>query len=328
MTYFFGPGDIEGRVTESIALGAMERAFALEAEGRSQLVSRLDVPSSNGFLRVMPAVLDDVMGLKVMVLAEGLGTRYLVLLYEAKTGELLALLDADELTRYRTAATTALAGKRMVTAPPSRLGLIGSGFEAVGELRALAELWPLDHVAVYSPTQERRERFAATMQSELGIEVEPVASSRAAVADQRVVALATKSSMPVIDGADLAGGCVVLSIGSTRPDLRELDRRTLARARTVVGDDPGQLEVESGDIVDAIESGVLTRARMVSLSELCAGPITLDVDADRDLYVFKSLGTALQDLAIAQLVYEHARDSGYGTDLGELSSIKPFAQNI
>jgi ornithine cyclodeaminase/alanine dehydrogenase-like protein (mu-crystallin family) len=327
VTRFLGPADFEGRITEKMALAAMERAFALEAAGRGNLVSRIDMPSTNGFLRIMPAVLDDVMGLKVMALAEGLGTRYLVLLYEAKTGELLALLDADELTRYRTGATTALAGRLMVSSPPRRLGLIGSGFEAVGELRALAALWPLEQVDVFSPTRERRERFAKTMQGELDIEVRAVASSRAAVADQDVVTLATKSSTPVIDGADLASGSVVLSIGSTRPDLREIDRQTLARAGTVVGDAPLQLAVESGDIADALESGVLTPDRMVALCELCAGRAQLHTDDDHDLRVFKSLGTAFQDLAMAQVVYQHARDHGYGTDLGEVSSIKPFAQN-
>jgi ornithine cyclodeaminase/alanine dehydrogenase-like protein (mu-crystallin family) len=267
------------------------------------------------------------MGLKVMTLAEGLGTRYLVLLYDTSTGELLALFDADELTRYRTAATTALAARHIVDRPHTRLGLIGSGFEAIGELRAMAALWPLEEVLVYSPTQERRERFAAQMTTELDVPVKAVSSTRAAVEDQEVVVLATKSTTPVVPAGELSAGTVVLSIGSTRLDLREVDRDTFARAGTVVCDEPQQLTLESGDIADALESGVLSPARMIPLHELCSGQATVRTDDDHDLIVFKSIGTALQDLAIARTVYEHAIEQGYGVDLGEVARLKPFAQS-
>jgi ornithine cyclodeaminase/alanine dehydrogenase-like protein (mu-crystallin family) len=327
VTLFLGPEDLEGQVREDIALLAMERAFAAEATGNARLVPRSDVPSGSGFLRVMPAVLEHVMGLKVMTLAEGLGTRYLVLLYDTSTGELLALFDADELTRYRTAATTALAARVIVSSPQRRLGLIGSGFEAVGELRALAALWPLEEVLVYSPTQARRERFAETMTTELEIPVKAVASSQAAVEDQAVVVLATKSSTPVVPASELGTGTVVLSIGSTRLDLREVDRETFARAGTVVGDEPHQLELESGDVADALESGILTYDRVIALCELCAERATVRTDNTHDLVVFKSIGTAIQDLAMARTVYEHAVEHGYGTDLGEVSRLKPFAQS-
>jgi ornithine cyclodeaminase/alanine dehydrogenase-like protein (mu-crystallin family) len=208
----------------------MRECFAAEAAGKTRLPHRIDTPTGKGFLRVMPAVFDDVMGLKIMTLVEGVGNRYMVLLYQVDTGALLAMFDADELTRIRTAATTALAGLQMCATPPERMGLIGTGFEAVGHLRTMAHIWPLRTVHAYSPNAERRERFAAQMSAELKIDVKAVATSREALAGMPCVVLATKAKQAVVDGADFAPGAVVLSIGSTRLDLRELDDRSLERA--------------------------------------------------------------------------------------------------
>jgi len=326
MTRFIGPDVLLGKVSPSLALQSMEHAFGLEAADRTTLVPRADVSSDHGFLRVMPAVLDEVMGVKVMTLADGVGTRYLTLLYDTKSGELLALFDADELTRQRTAATTALAATAMVTEAPRRMALLGSGFEAIGQIRALAALWPLDEVVVYSPNAERRQRFAAKMSDELAITVRAVPSAREALRDQGVVVLATKASEPVVDGNEFAVGGVVLSIGSTRPDLRELDKATFARAGTVLADNPGQLSIESGDLTEALSSGALSSRHIVALASVCAGDATLRTSEDRDLLVFKSVGTAIQDLAIARVVFEDAVKHDYGTELGELARLKPFAQ--
>lgn len=325
MTIYLGAEELERRLGPDLALAAMETAFATEARGATNLPARIDARSGHGFIRVMPAVLDDIMGVKVMTLAEGLGTRYLVLLYETRTGALLALLDADELTRHRTAATTALAARFLCPGPVKRLGLIGSGFEASGQLRALAALWPLEHVDVFSPTESRRTKFASTMSRELSVEIEPVTDARKAVRGHEVVALATKSASPVLEGTEIDADATVLSIGSTRLDLRELDRATFARAACVVGDDPAQLELESGDIADAITADVLERAHLVSLAALVTGAARPARNGARDLLVFKSVGTALQDLALARLLYEDACRNGYGTELGELSQLKAFA---
>src|SRR5262245_42073600 len=108
MTRLIGPGEPRAGVGPSPSPQPLVHAFRREAADRTTLVPRADVSSGHGFIRVMPAVLDEVIGVKVMTLAEGVGTRYLTLLYDAKSGELLALFDADELTRQRTAATTAL----------------------------------------------------------------------------------------------------------------------------------------------------------------------------------------------------------------------------
>ncbi|MGY1812281.1 ornithine cyclodeaminase family protein [Blastococcus sp. SYSU D00820] len=322
MTLFLDGGDIRTLATDDVCRGAARFALEAETAGRTQLPPRIDVPSATGFIRTMPAVLDDVMGLKIMTLVRGVGNRYVVLLYSVASGELLGIFDADELTRLRTATYTAVAAELMVEAPPRRLAVVGSGFEAEGHLRALARMWSLDSVQVYSPSPERRAAFADRMSQELGLAVQPAAGVDDAVADAEVVVLATKATQPVLDGAALRRGTTVLSIGSTRPDLRELDRTTMLRSATVVVDDPTQVLAESGDIIAGCADGDLDPGRLVAVSRLARDPGLLRREPDRDLLTFKSVGTALQDLALARAVLDVARLGGHGRELGELVRLK------
>lgn len=325
MTLCFDAESLEGHVSNQDGLNAMRECFAAEARGQTRLPHRIDTPSGHGFIRVMPAVFDDVMGLKIMTLVEGVGNRYMVLLYQCDSGALLAMFDADELTRIRTAATTVLAGTLMCAQPPAEVGLIGTGFEAVGHLRMLAHVWPLRTVHAYSPNAERRERFAARMSAELKIEVKPVATPRAALAGQRCVVLATKAKLPVVDGADFAPGAVVLSIGSTRRDLRELDDRSLARAAVVVVDDTEAVLAESADIADNVANANLSRDRLLPLADLVEGKPLPATSGARDLHVLKTVGTALQDLAMARAVYRDPALRARGRDIGNLLTLKGFA---
>ncbi|MBF8191955.1 ornithine cyclodeaminase family protein [Nonomuraea sp. K274] len=324
MTLHLSGSDIRELATDDVVLAAARSVLDAESHGRTELPPRIDVPSGSGFVRVMPAVLGDVMGVKVMTLAEGLGTRYLVLLYDVASGRLLGMFDADELTRLRTAAYTLVAGELLGAAGHRRLGLVGSGFEATGHLRLMARRWPVEQVLVYSRSAARREGFAARMSEELGIDVRAVETAREATGTPLVV-LATKSREPVVDGADLAPGAVVLSIGSTRPDLRELDRATLARAGTLLVDDDRQVLQESGDVIDAIEHGALPEDRVVPAARAALDPASVRRTDGRDLLVFKSVGTALQDLSLARSLLDAARAREAGRDLGEICELKPFA---
>ena len=235
------------------------------------------------------------------------------------------MFDADELTRIRTAATTALAGLHMCATPPAEIGLIGTGFEAIGHLRMCAHVWPLRTVHVHSPNAVRREAFATRMSAELGINVVPVATSREALAGKACVVLATKAKMPVIDGADFAPGAVVLSIGSTRLDLRELDDTTLARAAVLVVDDIEAVLSESADIAVNLKNGNLSREHLLPLSALVAGQPLPRLAGERDLFVLKTVGTALQDLAMARAVYRAPQTQARARDIGKVLTLKAFA---
>jgi ornithine cyclodeaminase/alanine dehydrogenase len=314
--------DIRELATPELVTAAA-RAAVDGAENGALIPPRLDVDLPGGFLRVMSGAVGQLMGLKVMTLVRGVGNRYLLLVYSQLTGELLALLDAEEVTRLRTAGVTAVAADVLQPEPQRNLALIGSGFEATTHLRAMVRLWPLESVAVYSPNTERCEAFARRESEKLGVKVDAVRSATEALTSARTVVLATKATEPVIDGRDLQPGSVVLSIGSTRPDLRELDRSTFDRAAVVAVDDASSLLRESGDVIDAVEHRAITRQHLVSIGSAMESPAALERSRERDLLVFKSIGTAVQDLTLADELITAARTVGLGRELGELTRLKP-----
>lgn len=324
MALFLSPRDILALASDDVVLAAARAAVEAERDGQVVQPPRMDVEVGNGFLRVMPAAVDSAMGLKVMTLAEEIGTRYLILLYDAATGELRATLDASEVTRLRTAATTIVAAGLLRPEPPRRLGLVGSGFEAEGHLLLMARTWPLEEARVFSPNHDRRNRFAERMSAAAGVEVTAVESCAAACECSTVV-LATKSTEPAVAGGDFAPGAVILSIGSTRPTLRELDRETLRRAGTLLVDDPRQVMSESGDIINALRSDALREERIVSMGTAAGDPRRVRLQPGRDLLVYKSVGTAVSDLALARRLVDEAERCGRGREVGELTELKRFA---
>ncbi|MFI6350209.1 ornithine cyclodeaminase family protein [Streptomyces sp. NPDC050560] len=319
MTLHLDAATIAELCTEDVALRAARAALHAQRSGDCVLPPRIDVDVPTGFLRVMPAALGDHMGTKVMTLARGVGNRYLLLVYRQATGDLVATLDAAEVTRLRTAATTAVAGELLRPAGTDVLGLVGTGFEADGHLRAFAKLWPLSKVLVHSRSAEKRQSFADRLGTELGFSVRPAATVEEVVASCPVTVLCTKSTEPVVHGADFTTGAAVLSIGSTRPDLRELDVDTFARARRVLVDDPAQVLAESGDVAEAVQDGALAKRDLVAMPQWTEPPDPAD---GRDLLVFKSVGTALQDLALATTLIEGARARGLGREIGDITELK------
>jgi alanine dehydrogenase len=330
MTLFLGSDDIDSLAVHALVLEAARAAVRAQADGTTVLPARLDVGNPHGFLRVMPGAIDDTIGVKVMTLAEGLGTRYLLLVYRQEDGALEAVLDAERVTQLRTAAITLVAGNLLCPGGTSLLGLVGTGFEATGHLSMFASAWPLERVLVYSRSPERRRAFAERMSEELGVVVETTEQVRDVCASIDVVVVATKSNEPVVSGRDFLPGAVVLSIGSTRPDLRELDRHTLARSRVLVVDDVDQVLRESGDIIDAVAAGAIERTRIVDLGQAASLPTVPDGDGGdaRDLATFKSVGTVIQDLALARALVAAAQEKGCGRELGELAGVKPFAERV
>jgi ornithine cyclodeaminase/alanine dehydrogenase len=257
---------------QGVAMEAAQLALDGQRSGDYRLPPRIDLDVPSGFLRVMPAALGPYAGVKVMTLAREVGNRYLLLVYEQGTGELLATLDAAEVTRLRTAATTALAARLVRPAGVTTLALVGSGFEAAGHLRAFAALWPLQKVYVHSSSVQRRTEFARRYGAELGLDLEPVDTVAAAVGASPVSVLCTKSTTPVVEGGLFPRGATVLSIGSTRPDLRELDVATFSRARAVLVDDPVQVLAESGDVRAAVVAGAITSTDLVSMADWPGSP--------------------------------------------------------
>ncbi len=241
----------------------------------------------------------------------------------------VAMLHDGHIQLYRVACTSALGIQMMAKEDARDLGLLGSSGQAWAHLVAISKVRRLERVRVYSPNRERREAFAARGRDELKLDVTAVASARDAVVDASIVAAATNTSVPIVEGKWLAPGAHVVSIvsGDERLDRRELDNEVLARAqRIVVHSKALAIEQRHGDVAGPVAAGLTSWERMHDLSEIIAGEVP-GRSADSDITVFKNnVGLALQFAAVATRVYEDAKRAGIGRELPDawfLQTVKP-----
>src|SRR5437870_1576710 len=249
MPLFLTHEDVCASVTMLDAVDAMEGAFCEQAEGKVIQPHRLNLKAGKGWLRVGPAVLEGsgYMGFKAMNLAPGHGVRYQVHLYRIADGELLAIMDALHLTTLRTGATSAVATRRLARSEATTIGVIGSGVEARAQLEAMHALGLVRSARVYSPTPANREKLAADYSRSLGIEVLPVGQAKEAVSGCGLVVAAVKSTETALLGEWLEPGTHINSVGTARPEQREIDPATFQRSAVIVVDTREGVFGEAGD---------------------------------------------------------------------------------
>ena len=260
---------------------------------------------------VMPAWLPGrYFGLKVVNVARGNaalglpGVHATYQLFDANTGVPLALVDGGELTARRTAAASALAASRLARAGARRQLIVGAG--RVGSLLApaMAAVRGIDDVAVWSRDARSAERLAASLVAQ-GFAARAVTDLARAAGEADIVSCATLSEQPVVRGEWLAPGAHLDLIGGFTPAMREADDAALAGAQVWV--DTDEALAKAGDLVQPLASGALRREDVRgALADLCARPAAAFARDPAARTVFKSVGTALEDLAAAILVYETA----------------------
>jgi ornithine cyclodeaminase/alanine dehydrogenase len=295
-------------VSDEEARRAFSWADAIDAIRATYLESaatgaagRVTVASDGASIRAMVGVpAGPFIGSKQIVRAPG-GLRYLITLFDREDASLRYLVDGVHLPAVRTAATSALALGELA-ATVDVLGLLGSGEEARHHLEAICALRSPQEIRVFSPRGQSRRAFVSWAAEHLGKTVVAAESPRDAVAGADVVVAAARSTgeQPILYAEWLAHARVVISIGSTLPHQRELDVSVLAAARAVVSDEPTELQHETGDLIAATEAGIDVSGRISSLAELLRGEPLLAAGAGFALY--KSIGSALQDVAVARAV--------------------------
>ena len=261
------------------------------------------------------------MGAKIFGAGRAKSVSYLIALFEQETGALAALVDAHFVTAYRTAGTSAVAVDAIAPAGPAVLGVLGSGLEARMHARAIAGIRPIDAMRIYSPTPANREALAADLGRELSVRCEPVASAERAVDGATIVVAAARSrdETPILRGRWLRDGMLVVSIGSTLPEQREIDADVVAACDLIVCDAPEEVAEETGDMLAAKAAGVAFEHKIASLNELMTGSVTERLALARRP-MFKSVGAAIQDIVVAELVVGKAVAAGLAqaTPLGFL----------
>ncbi len=317
---------LEGVLTMREAIDLLETAALHEDAGATVVSPRLNTNFNSGWMRILFAV-DNASGYfatKAYHMIRGTGVRYVVSLYTLKDGALVALIDGRAITDLRTGAASGVVARQVPIPGPVEIGIIGSGYQARAQLASLAAVYDVASASVYSPTAANRERFAREMSTQLGFPVKAAASAEAAVRGKPVVAAASSnvSTEPAVRGEWLDRCRLLCAVGSTRAEQIEADLRCFADAGLIVVDTPRATE-DSGDLKAAAKAGVINNAKFTTVAQLVAGKAAVPANG---MLVFKSIGTALQDLALAAAYYEKLRDAPGVAQGVEVASLKPKAQ--
>jgi alanine dehydrogenase len=311
--------DVHEHVRPALAIEAARAAAVGYADGTAQ-GRRLLLPYDGGWMRVMAASIPalDVFGYKEFHLSPGNRVRYVIHLFSLTDGRPIGIVDGALMTTLRTAAAGALATESFFGHGQSlRLGVIGTGAEALAGVRALSMIATLTDISVTSRSEENRAKFVRSVGEELGLDARPAASARDASRGTDLVYVATNSGGKVVVTMDDVDGVpFIASIGSTLPSQRELDGAVLAEATDVVLDTYDALE-ESGDALAAAKCG-LDRLRVSLLGDMTSRTW----DRHNGQTIYKSIGSPEQDVSLAHAVIEAARTRNFGTPMEALSSIK------
>lgn len=262
-------------------------------------------------LLLMPAWSKDWAGLKTVVFksdnaAKGLPTiQASYLLIEQKTGETVAMMDGGEITRRRTAAASALAADYLAREDAATMTLVGAGALSPHFALAHAAVRPVKRVFIYTRSIAKGEALAAQL-AHHGLEAHSVTDLEHAVRQSDIVSCVTTSTAPIVKGAWLKPGTHVDLAGAFKPTMRETDAQVVVRASVYVDTREGAL-AEAGDLLQARDEGKFDFADLKGdLFDLCRGTVKGRASAD-EITLFKSAGTAIEDLATAIMLYQKAR---------------------
>jgi alanine dehydrogenase len=322
MTIFLDEDAVSRLLTMQTALSAVEEVFA--AQGRNEVVNipRIRTKVKGGILRITAGVLNyrGYYGVKISsTTAFGTNAGRLFLLYNDKDGALCAAIQVFGLGMFRTGAASGIATKYLALPDASRLGVIGSGRQAQTQVEAVCAVRPIREVSVYSRGAENRVAFCEELQSRLpGVSLRPVASAELATRGAQVLITATTATAPVVMGDWIAAGTHINAVGANLEHRRELDSEVVRKAAKIVTDDLEQVRYEATDLAVPVIEGILDWDDVRSLGAVVAGLEEGRRTTD-DITIFKSLGVAIEDVALAARAYEAAVAQGVGVQLPNLA---------
>jgi alanine dehydrogenase len=314
MPLFISEREVQELFPMARALERVEASFRAQHDGSGINRSRQRIFLPRTSLHYMAAALpgENLVGMKIYTVASA-SFRFVVLLFEAASGELLAFIEADHLGRIRTGAASGVATMYLAREDARQVGMIGTGRQARTQLEAVALARRIDAVRVFGRDEQRRREFCREMSERLNLRVEPVESAEAAGRFGEIIIAATTSREPVIRGEWLQPGAHVNAIGANMANRREMDDLTLRRAGLIAVDSIEQAREEAGDLILGLPGSGRDWDDVMELHEVVAG--TKRRTSEEEITVFKSCGIALWDVAAAGYVYREALAGGRGREL-------------
>ena len=306
-------------------IDVMRDALAALARGKALVPLRLvmRMPDASGFLGLMPGYIagdskgDGALGMKAVSVFPGNASRGIdthqgaVLLFEADTGRLSALMDGGTITAIRTAAVSGVATDLLAKDEAAELAILGAGVQARTHLEAIAAVRPLRRARIWSRTSEHAAALVRQEAPKYQFTIEAAPSPEAAVRDADIVATVTATQEPVLQRSWLKPGAHINAVGSSIPTTRELDSATVAAARLFVDRRESALN-EAGDVLIPMREGMITAEHIVAeLGEVIIGKSKGRRSAD-ELTLFNSLGLSVEDVASAAFIVREAHRRGIG----------------
>jgi len=301
--------DVAALLTPAAAVDVIESCFRRMAAGVVEIAPRRRLRLREGALADMAAA-DGDLGLAggKLYAATPSGTTFVVCLFDSDSSALVAVIEADRLGQLRTGAASGVAARHLAKRGARTLGVIGCGHQAETQAACIrAAVASIERVVAYCRTPEKLAAFCEHTGAEPG-------ESHRDAAEQDIVVTITSSRDPVLRGEWLQAGALVAAVGANVVTRRELDNTVLGRAQFVCCDWLEQARLESGDLVEPIQAGVLDWLEVHELHEVLAGE-TAGRQSEDDIVVFKSNGLAAWDVAIGAEAVRLAREQGVGTDL-------------
>ncbi|MCW5605494.1 MAG: ornithine cyclodeaminase family protein [Burkholderiales bacterium] len=315
MVLFLNEENVKELITMPLALEQVERALKDRALGRAIDLPRARIQTPLGIQHVLQAAAPEIgyTGFKYYYTAGGRKSFYVHLL-NMKTGALEAIVEAVWLGMVRTGAASGVASKALANPGASVLAQIGAGFQGMGQLEAVVTALNIREARVYARTRDKLEAWCKTMGDRLGIPVIPAASAPEAIAGAQVVNIMTQSATPVIDGDWLQPGQHVNAAGSNALSRREIDAKTVRRAKLIAVDSRSTARNECGDLLAAVENGRLAWDTLPEIGDIIAGRAPGRGNRD-DITLYESHGMGIQDIYTAAKLLELARARNIGTAL-------------
>ncbi|TMD82744.1 MAG: ornithine cyclodeaminase family protein [Chloroflexi bacterium] len=309
----------------SECIQVMRDALTALARGEALVPLRMimRVPGASGFVGLMPGYIapgerrDGALGLKAVLVFPANAERGIethqgaVLLFEADTGRLSAMMDGAAITAIRTAAVSGVATDLLARPDSVELAILGAGVQARTHIDAIAAVRPLRRVRIWSRNPDRAAALALEQRSRFNFPIEAEAMADAAVRGADIVATVTASAEPILQRGWLKEGVHINAVGSSIPTSREIDTPTMAAARLFVDRRESAL-AEAGDLlIPMLEGAVKGDHVQAELGEVLTGKKPGRRSA-RELTLFKSLGLAVEDVASAAYIVRRARETGTG----------------
>jgi ornithine cyclodeaminase/alanine dehydrogenase-like protein (mu-crystallin family) len=306
LTLVLSERDVEGLIDMKEVVSSVEEVFRRQGMGEVSNSMRTRSRGTASVLNVMHANLSYIHrgGVKVYMSSRA-GTKFALLLFDTNDARLLAVMGADILGRFRTGAASGVATKYLYRKRTGILALFGSGRQALTQVLALKEVMSLQEVRVWSPTREHRDAFVRKLET-YGFNSGAFDSPATAVKGADLATAITSSGRPFLTDETLRNVRHLNVVGGNVSDRAEITTAGVGSFATIAVDDIPQARIEYGDLIQAAKDGVFSWESAVDLGTIVAGK-----RKPEGRTMFRSGGAALEDVAVASLIYDKAtRSSG------------------